>query len=294
MTKGKNKRRRGVFPFILLLLALTMAFLFFDSYFRIVTEEYELSYPDLPGAFDGFRIAVLSDIHAAVFGEDNIRLVDKVRGAKPDIIAITGDFTDKHEGLPVEEQLEIAEKLVADLLQIAPVYYITGNHEWDGGGIWDLLEMLNERGVSVLRNRYTRLELGGEYIILAGTDDPNGPADMIKPEDFVNRIYEAEGDCFVVMLEHRNDNLPLYSRLGIDLVLCGHTHGGIIRLPFTDGLIGPYREWLPSNTNGLYSLGDTHMVVSRGIGNHTGWPRFLNNPHIVVAVLRTAATIEES
>ena len=269
----------------MILLVLLIAALSFDSYYRIVTTEYELSYSNLPDAFDGFRIVVLSDIHAAEFGKDNERLVRKVRDAKPDIIAITGDFTDYDKGLPLEDQLAIAEKLVIDLAPAAPIYYITGNHEWAGGGVWDLLSMLEERGVNILRNRYTRLESGGDSIILAGTDDPNGPADMIKPIDFVERLYEAEGECFVVMLEHRNSNLSLYSALGVDLVLCGHAHGGIIRLPFTDGLIGPSREWLPSSTNGLYSMGGTNMVVSRGIGNHTGWPRFLNNPHIVVAVL---------
>jgi predicted MPP superfamily phosphohydrolase len=289
MTKidNKNKKRRGVFLYILLLLVLLTAFLLYDSYNRIVATEYELSYDNLPGSFDGFRIAVLSDIHAAEFGKDNVRLVAKVRDAKPDIIAITGDFTDSYEKLPIEAQLDIAEKLVSDFLQIAPVYYITGNHEWDEGGVWQLLGMLEERGVNILRNRYVRLESDGEYIMLAGTDDPNGPADMMRPDEFVNRIYDAGGEPFVVMLEHRSSNLPLYSRLGVDLVLCGHAHGGIIRLPFTDGLIGPAREWLPSYTNGLYSLGETNMVVSRGIGNHTGWPRFLNNPHIVVAVLRS-------
>ena len=288
MTKTKKtyKKKRGIFPYILLLLAITVVALLFDSYYRIEVTEYELRYPNLPGSFDGFRIVVLSDIHAAEFGKDNIRLVEKVSETKPDIIVIAGDFTDHHEELPIDEQLKIAENLVSDLLPIAPIYYITGNHEWDEGGIWRLLEMLQERGVTILRNKYLRLESGGDYIILAGIDDPNGPADMIKPEEFVDRMYDSEGECFVVMLSHRNNNLPLYSRLGVDLVLSGHAHGGIIRLPFTDGLIGPAREWLPSYTNGLYSMGGTNMVVSRGVGNHTGWPRFLNNPHIVVAVLR--------
>jgi len=283
----KAGKRRRVFLFILLILILLIVILLLDSYFRIVTTEYELSYANLPESFDGYRIVVLSDIHAAQFGKDNERLVAKVREAKPDIIAIAGDFIDHFEKLPTDAQLKIAEALVDKLTLIAPVCYITGNHEWDEGGVWELLSMLEERGVSILRNRYKRLESGGELIILAGTDDPNGPADMIKPDEFVMNIYEQEGKSFIVMLEHRNTRLQLYSDLGVDLVLSGHAHGGIIRLPFTDGLIGPSREWLPSYTNGLYAMGNTNMIVSRGIGNHTGWPRFLNNPHIVVAVLRT-------
>ncbi|MCL2124667.1 MAG: metallophosphoesterase [Oscillospiraceae bacterium] len=279
-------RKHRVLPWVLLLLIVAVAALLLDSYYRIVTTEYVLEYSNLPDAFDGFRIAVLSDIHAAVFGKDNIRLVSKVRDTAPDIIVIAGDFTDHYDKPPIDGQLAIAENLVSELSLIAPLYYITGNHEWDDGGIRELLPMLEEHGVTVLRNKYVLLESGGESLVLAGTDDPNGPADMTKPEEFVERVRQAEGDSFFIMLEHRNGNLPLYSELGIDLVLSGHAHGGIIRLPFTDGLIGPSREWLPSYTNGLYSMGSTNMVVSRGIGNHTGWPRFLNNPHIPVVILK--------
>jgi len=255
---------------------------------QIETTEYELHYENLPDTFDGFRIAVLSDIHAAVFGDSNEQLVAKVKAAKPDIIAITGDLIDTHKQLTPEIQLEIAEALVADLSPIAPIYFVTGNHDWDSGAIRPLLAMLEENGVYALRNRYALLELGGKTIILAGTDDPNGPADMLRPHEVVEKIIDVEGGGFIVMLEHRNNNLLLYSVLGVDLVLCGHAHGGIIRLPFTDGLIGQQRDWFPTYTNGVYKIGETNMVVSRGLGNHTGLPRIFNKPHIAVAVLRTS------
>ena len=284
--RGK-KRRIRVFPIILSVLILVIGILLCDSNSRLVTTEYELKYSNLPAGFDGFRIVVLSDIHAAVFGDNNERLISKVREAKPNIIAITGDFTDGSGKVAIEAQLKIAETLIAGLLPIAPVYYITGNHEWDNGGIRELLKLLDEYNVGVLRNGYTRIYSGSGSIILAGTDDRNGPADMIRPDEFVAKIREAEGEGFLLMLEHRNSNLELYSELGVDLVLCGHAHGGIIRLPFTDGIIGPQRDMFPTYTNGVYSMGGTNMVVSRGIGNHTGFPRFLNNPHIVVAVLNS-------
>jgi len=282
----QKPRRRVALPVILLLFIILIGILLYDSNTRIVTAEFELSYPNLPAAFDGFSIAFLSDIHAAEFGADNERLISMIGDVNPDIIVIGGDIIDRYEKPPLEKQLEIAETLIRGIMPIAPVYYITGNHEWDSGGIRQLFSLLEELGVGVLRNRYTILEAGGESIILAGTDDPNGPADMIKPEELMARIRAAEGDKFTVMLEHRNNNLSLYSGLGVELVLCGHAHGGIIRLPFTDGLIGPQREWFPTYTNGIYSMGGTNMAVSRGVGNHTGWPRFLNNPEIMVVVLR--------
>jgi len=255
----------------------------------MVTTEYEVDFPNLPAAFDGYRIVVLSDIHGTEHGKDNQRLIDSVRNANPDIIAITGDLIDRFQTKnPVERQLEIAETLVKGIVPIAPVYYITGNHEWDSGAVRPLLEMLEGHGVQVLRNRYTRLESDGESILLAGVDDPNGPADMAKPREFIDRVFETEGAGFMVLLEHRNYNLKRSSELGVDLVLCGHAHGGMVRLPFTDGIIGPTLDLFPTYTNGIYTEGDTKTIVSRGLGNHMGWTRFLNNPQLVVAVLRTA------
>ena len=280
-----HRLRRRIPLFIFILILLTIGVLLYDSNTRIVTTEYELRYADLPASFDGFRIVVLSDIHAAEFGKNNDKLVTKVRDANADIIIISGDVIDHDDKPPLERQLEIAETLVESLTPIAPVYYITGNHEWDSGGIWQLLGMLEEREVNILRNRYVLLQAGGDAIILAGTDDPNGPADMIRADEFLRKTHESEGGLFTIVLEHRNNRLPLYSELDVNLVISGHAHGGIIRLPFTDGLIGPSRDWLPTYTNGVYSLGNTDMVVSRGIGNHTGWPRFLNNPQIVVVNL---------
>jgi len=266
-------------------MVLAAVVLLYDGNTRVVTTEYELRYTDLPTGFDGFRIAVLSDIHAAEFGNDNEKLIAMVKAAKPDIIAITGDLIDGYRKPAPDEQLIIAERLAEGLAGIAPVYYITGNHDWDSGAVRRLTPILEKQGVRVLRNAYELLESGGDRIVLAGADDPNGPADMLKPTEFVGKIKAAHADSFIVMLEHRNNHLRLYSELGIDLVLSGHAHGGVIRLPFTDGLVGPQRDLFPTFTKGVYSEGRTNMVVSRGIGNHTGLPRFLNNPEIVVVIL---------
>ena len=275
-----------IFPLILLIIVLLTVVLLYDSNTRLVTTEYTLHYRNLPAGFDGYRIAVISDLHAAQFGSDNERLIAMVAAAQPDIIAITGDLIDGHKKPPQEEQLQIAETLTAGLVEIAPVYYITGNHDWNSGGLRELTPILEKLGVNILRNRFLELKSGGDSLILAGTDDRNGPAEMIKPDELVERIRAAFGDSFIVMLEHRNNNLQLYSELGVDLIISGHAHGGMIRLPFTDGLVGPQRDLFPTYTSGIYPMGDTNMLVSRGLGNHTGLPRFMNNPQVVVAVLR--------
>ena len=286
------KKRRigcfGIFLIVLLVILIPMGILLVDSNTRLVTTEFELFYTDLPDAFDGYRIVLLADLHGAEHGKDNERLVEAVRAANPDIIAIAGDLIDRFQpGRPVERQLEIAETLVSQLVRIAPVYYVTGNHEWDSGEVRSLLSMLGDSGVDVLQNQYRLLSTGGDNIILAGVDDPGGPADMIKPDEFINNIRQNEDVDFIVVLSHRNYNLSMFSGLGVDLVLSGHAHGGMIRLPFTDGLIGPRNELFPTFTSGVYSMGSTDMVVSRGLGNHFGWTRLLNNPQVVVVELRS-------
>lgn len=278
----RRRRRRGWL--FLLLCAAIVVFLIADSNIRIETVEYEVESDKIPEAFDGFRIVQLSDLHGDEFGKDNSRLIKMVRAAKPDIITITGDLIDS------PGQGEYAKNLTEMLVQIAPVFYVTGNHEWACGEISALFGILREAGVTVLRNDYVLLNTGGEAIVLAGLDDPNGPYDMKTPEEVFSDIRQAQGDKYTVLLNHRNGELARFSALGADLVMSGHAHGGIIRIPFTDGLIGPSMDWFPEYTSGIYNDGSTALIVSRGLGNISPTLRLFNNPHIPVVILKSAQT----
>ncbi|MBO4832353.1 MAG: metallophosphoesterase [Oscillospiraceae bacterium] len=274
----RREKKRVSWAWIVVLLLIVVALIVADSSLRIVTNEYEAFFDDLPPEFDGYRIVQISDLHARRFGEGNRRLMEAVLTADPDIIAVTGDLIDS------DNQGETAREILGALAPIAPVYYVTGNHEWDSGGLDELWRIIEESGVTSLRNEYVLLNEGDASIVLAGAEDPGGPSDMETPEELVSAIRRLEGgDSFIVMLNHRNDRLERYAALGVQLVLSGHAHGGLIRLPFTDGLIGPGRDLLPDYTSGIYTSGDTVMVVSRGFG---GPVRFLNNPEITVTVLR--------
>ena len=117
----------------------------------------------------------------------------------------------------------------------------------------ELKERLAAQGVTVLSNSFVTLERNGDTVVLAGIDDPNGYADQKQPETVAAEVYAAYGDPFWLLLAHRNDRFEeQYSLLGADLVLSGHGHGGIIRLPFTDGLLSTNRTLFPSYTAGLY------------------------------------------
>ena len=274
---NKRRRRGGCLTFIVILAVFAGAMYHWN--YTIKTELYELRFANLPRAFDGYRIAVVSDLHAAVFGKDNEKLYEAVRSGNPDMIALTGDVTD------AAGQVDGVIETVRELVKIAPVYYITGNHEWEKGEVQELFARLPETGTTVLRNEVLPLTRDGESIYIVGLEDPNGPADMKKPWQVFAEIPTGD-DIFSLTLVHRNTGLEAIAELGTDLVLCGHGHGGMIRLPFTDGLFGHNFALLPSYTSGEYTIGATSIVVSRGVGNHTGIPRIGNNPHVPIVVLK--------
>jgi len=290
----RRKKRIGCFGTVLIILLIVVviaAFILVDSNTRLVTTEYVLRFDNLPDVFDGYRIVLLADLHGAQYGDDNEKLARRVIDASPDIIAIAGDLIDRYQpGHSVEDQIIVVRRLVEELVKIAPVYYVTGNHEWDSGKVRELLAVLEESGVIVLRNGTESLFYqqitGNDRLVLAGLDDPGGPADMVKPDAFIEDVIEYIKPEFLIVMVHRNYNLEMLSKHGVDLVLSGHAHGGMVRLPFTDGLIGPSHEFLPTYTRGVYTAGNTNMVVTGGLGNHLGWTRFLNNPQVVVVELR--------
>jgi predicted MPP superfamily phosphohydrolase len=278
--RTKRKKHPLLLTAVLLLLALSL--LLCDSAYRLVTDEYTLSFENLPSGFDGFRIVQLSDLHGAVYGKDNARLVRAVRAAKPDLIALTGDFID------TADDLASFSDLARSLTAIAPVYFVSGNHDWNSGSIKALAEILRRAGVRYLQNEAVTLERSGGSILLAGVEDPNGPADMIKPDRLMERLRAEQPDSFILLLGHRNYWAERYPALPVDLILCGHGHGGVVRLPLVGGLLGTGGEFLPEYSDGVFSSGQYRMLVSRGLGGRFPLIRFLNNPEIVVLTLKSA------
>lgn len=282
MTKHAKKRRplRG-FLTLLLLVLLAAGFVRWDNTALQVTA-FDPSFAALPEGFDGCRIVVLGDLHTAYFGEGNQTLLNTVRAQSPDYIFFVGDLLDALHDFPPDYAAQIADGLTA----IAPTYYVTGNHEWAIGHVPELKETLSAHGVTVLSNQFLALERNGDAIVLAGIDDPNGYADQKTPEEVAAELYAAHGDPFWVLLAHRNNYFPdRYSLLGADLVVSGHGHGGLVRLPFTDGLISTERTLFPTYTAGLYEKNGSCLFVTRGLGNSGSTFRLFNRPEVAVVTL---------
>lgn len=283
----KKRIWRGLLLLVVLVAAGALFFRWQQE--SIVTEIYRVRSADLPASFDGLRIVHLSDLHGKEFGENSERLLKKVAALEPDLIAITGDLIDQ------ENQLAMVPTLARGLAAVAPTYYVTGNHEWAVRRVGDLKGILSQCGVTVLTNEYITLEREGATLAVAGVDDPNGPADQKTPQELKAEIDAELGDVYTVLLSHR-DSVFDYAGWGYGLTLCGHGHGGIIRIPIMDrGLLGTDRQFFPEFDGGLYGFADGGAcVVSRGLGSNTV-PfrafRLFNRPDLPLIILNTSEEV---
>lgn len=283
-TKGKKHRGRGCLTalIILALIAVAAAFLIKDSREDLEISRYEVASQKLPESFDGFKIVQLSDLHGAEFGEDGMELVDKVGSLEPDMIALTGDFVTD------EGDLAAVEKLAARLVKLCPVYFVSGNHEFGSGLAVKVRNILERAGVKYLSNEYLTINRGDDEILLGGVEDPLAYADMLSPDELAQKMNDTAPDAFKILLGHRNYWMTEYPELPVDLIFCGHAHGGLIRIPGVGGLIGTDRRLFPDFDAGQFNNGRYTLIVSRGLGNSVPIPRIFNRPEIVCVELSSA------
>lgn len=283
-TKGKKQRGRGCLTalIILALIAAAAAFLIKDSRDDLEISRYEVKSQKLPESFDGFKIVQLSDLHGAEFGEDGMGLVEKVKELEPDIIALTGDFVTD------EGDLAAVKKLAGRLTELCPVYFVSGNHEFGSGLAVKVRNILERAGVKYLSNEYLTISRGEDEILLGGVEDPLAYADMLSPDELAQKMNDAAPDAFKILLGHRNYWMTEYPELPVDLIFCGHAHGGLIRIPGVGGLIGTDRRLFPDFDAGEYNNGRYTLIVSRGLGNSVPIPRVFNRPEIVCVELSSA------
>ena len=278
--RQKRKKKHGLRN-LLILFVICIGF-YYSQFWWIAPQEAHFVSAELPAAFEGFRVVQISDLHGKEFGRDSEALLKAVAAQQPDIIAITGDLVD------LKTDWSILPPLLNGLSELAPTYFVTGNHEWTlRQNLPAALEVIRSCGVTVLENQFLILEREGAQIALCGIHDPNGRADQKTPQALYAEVPEG---IFTLLLAHRNEHQQDY--LSYNLTLVGHAHGGIVRLPFTDGLVDTQMHWFPSYTSGFYELeSGAAMFVSRGLGET---PRFglrlFNRPHLPVIVLDSAST----
>ncbi|MEE3482017.1 MAG: DUF1294 domain-containing protein [Lachnospiraceae bacterium] len=298
--KTKHRKFRIGVPLLLFVwILLIMA----GDHFLITTSRYEVTSEKLPEDFSGLNVVQLSDIHIVRSDFQRDAILSKVKREKPDLIALTGDLVDAPRYSSGTDMRRTVE-LCGELAQIAPTYYIYGNHEMillDDPEKNVFKVAVEEAGVKLLNVKAETFQKAGVTFNICGLQDPSilykDPV-LSQYNDNKSRI-EAELDIvlkgldkdnFTLVLSHRPELLDVYAEYPVDLVLSGHAHGGQVRLPVGRvGLFAPNQGFFPKYTSGTYlsSNGGTEMIVSRGLGESIIPVRFFNMPEIVSVTINS-------
>ncbi len=212
---------------------------------------YEIADSDISKKFDKYKIIQVSDFHNTKSKKLTEELIEEIKLQNPNIIAITGDLIDSNK-----TDIEVASTFIERINDIAPVYFVTGNHEAALSDYKILRENLASLGVTILDNKVEKLYIDEEKINLIGIDDPNmsyNPymSDGEKVEYVLKEIDYDKGN-YSILLSHRPELFETYVRNDIDLVLTGHTHGGQVIVPFIGGLVSPNQGFFPKYDKGLF------------------------------------------
>jgi len=272
-------KRRKRWLAILVAAALLLAAMALDM--RLIVRIYRV---DADAITAPVRLALVTDFHGCDYGPGAVRLVEAMENAEPDVVLLAGDIFD--DDMP----WDASEALVTSLAARWPCFYVTGNHEYWSERAEEICRMIEAAGVTVLNMDARTIAINGQRLSICGIPDPEACACADAPElrtQLTLAKAQAEPGTYTVLLAHRPEKMDAYAEAGFDLVVSGHAHGGQVRLPgLLNGLYAPDQGWLPEYAGGLYRVGETQLVVSRGLAREsTRLPRVFNRPELVIVEL---------
>lgn len=251
---------------------------------------HTLTLKGLPAAFDGLRIVHLSDLHAASFGKNQKHLLAAVDALDADLVLITGDLIDRRRTV-TEEDMRPALVLLSELARRLPTIRVDGNHEPRSPGSTRFATLAARTGVQDVTGRGITVRRKEDTLVICGIPDivtTEYDEDAWKKQ--MHTVCAPYAKHYRIALSHRPQFLDAYADERLDLVLCGHAHGGQVRLPLVGGLYAPEQGLLPRLTAGVHTARDTTMVISRGLGN-SGFPqRFGNRPEVGLLTLMRSSS----
>lgn len=265
----------------------------------IEINKYEISNKKIPKEFNNYKIVQISDLHNKRFGKNNYKLINKIDTLKPDAIFITGDLVEGEN-----KKYKVALDLVDELSSKYPIYHIVGNHEQKSLNkkykdlYKDYFKQLYNKKIINLDNGKIRIYKGESYINLYGVVVPleyypyffSNYKNKNKPLDskFMNEnLGEINDNEYNILLAHNPFFFEEYSNWGADLILAGHVHGGIIRIPYLGGVLSPSREFFPKYDLGEYKKNSSTMLLSKGLGGSKVLVRLNCKPEIVQITLKS-------
>ena len=283
----------GIICILLLVFFVLVCIISFIENRRLVISTFNIKDSHIPKSFNGFRIVQLTDMHNASFGKDNIRLINKVKEAAPDIILITGDMLVGHAGADVY----FAADTMNALSDIAPVYFSMGNHELRisrykdrYGDMWErFLNRLSPK-INLLFDNSCQIFRDTEHINLYGVTLTPKLYTRFKSVSMPKKhLSKRFGKCnpneYNIFMAHNPEYFEDYASWGANLTFSGHVHGGIMRLPFLGGVISPKMELFPKYDKGIFEISGKYMILSSGLGSHTIKFRINNLPELVLVIL---------
>ncbi|MBE6882335.1 MAG: metallophosphoesterase [Ruminococcaceae bacterium] len=264
---------------LIIIASLAIAVFAIDSRLKTVHYTVENENSETP-----LRIALITDLHACTYGgKDQSDLIEAVRAQNPDIILFGGDIFDSRR-MPEENAIAALKVLGAEY----DCYYVSGNHEVRHEKLDYYKEKVRSCGITVLDGIHTKIAISA----VSTTPDIYGFDDVTAYKDITEQIAHMEQttqnyhfeESFNVLLVHRPEYIEQYAKLGFDLVLCGHAHGGQWRIPgVLNGIYAPGQGLFPKYAGGIYEVNGTTLVVSRGLAKEsTPIPRVFNRPELVI------------
>ena len=276
MKNGKNKKKWVVTGIVLgLLLLISCDVRLKTVFYTVKTDKVE----------QPVRIALITDLHSCSYGKNQSTLIKAVAKQKPDVVFLVGDiFDDKAD-------YDNAEITIRQLAEKYPCYYVTGNHEYWGYDVANILTIVDSCGITCLSGECDTIEVNGATLNICGVDDPDAVKYLTKGVPVEEQLQKAEeaalaagAENFTILLSHRPELFVTYQNYVFDLVLCGHAHGGQWRIPFLlNGLYAPHQGLFPKYAGGRYDYENGTMIVSRGLAREsTRVPRLFNRPELVI------------
>jgi predicted MPP superfamily phosphohydrolase len=227
------------------------------------------------------KIVVIADLHSHIYGKNQNKIINKIVKQSPDIVLLVGDIVDD------QEAFHGAKIFLERVKDIVPCYYVSGNHEYWSGHIGKIKKYINQLGIHVLDNKNEYLEINNNEILLYGIDDPAienycKSFEIESWEKLLESIWDNNSDKFKILLSLRPEKVDEYKKYRYDLIVSGHSHGGLVRIPFfLNGLFAPDQGFFPKYAGGLYEYNNTKHIVSRGVSFNLKLPRIFNPPEIV-------------
>ena len=285
----KGTKRMKYFLIILLMLALFFTGIMIYDVNRFATVKYKLTSPKLKKAY---RFVLLSDLHNKQFGKENEKLFAAIEKLRPDGILMAGDMITAKIGQDMKPTLRFIQKLAAKY----PVFYGQGNHEYRlelypetyQDMFSELQAGLGGCGIEPMKNCHVKLPQYGITIYGAEIERKYYQRFKTLPMDsdyLKNLLGNPDPGVFTILIAHNPEYFPEYEAWGADLVLSGHVHGGLMRLPFLGGVVSPAIRLFPKYDGGLFHGKTGRMILSRGLGTHTLPIRIFNPGELILVEL---------